>query len=300
MNASPTIRFDIFDVPARAVDEGDRELDDASVDTDEPVGHLHLERVPLGLNRRIVDPSQGVGGIGAEPSVASLTARPSTPAAYRLPQRESTRRLARPVERARPRHIARTDRQIGAMLDVGDQGGDHRRVVGEVGVHLHDDVASTFHRPPEALPIGGTDPSFALTTNNVKVADLVDERLGEVRSAVGTGVVDDDDAAHRQCRTDAPHQVRHILRLVVRRHHHDYTHGFRAYGTGRVAPVHEPAPMSALPSPAARALAFVVVLIGGLAGGLIGYGLVSVQCEGDCGVPLGLGVLIGAMSPPLA
>jgi hypothetical protein len=62
-----------------------------------------------------------------------------------------------------------------------------------------------------------------------------------------------------------------------------------------VSPVHEPAPLSALPSPVARALAFVSVLIGGLAGGLIGYGLVSVQCEGDCGVPLGLGVLIGAI-----
>lgn len=53
--------------------------------------------------------------------------------------------------------------------------------------------------------------------------------------------------------------------------------------------------MSALPSPRARVLAFVSVLIGGLAGALIGYGLVSVQCEGECGLPLGLGIFFGAL-----
>ncbi len=52
--------------------------------------------------------------------------------------------------------------------------------------------------------------------------------------------------------------------------------------------------MSALPSPVARALAFVSVLIGGLAGALIGYGLVAVQCAGSCGLPLGLGIFFGA------
>lgn len=55
------------------------------------------------------------------------------------------------------------------------------------------------------------------------------------------------------------------------------------------------APLSAIPTPLARALAFGAVLVGGLCGGLIGYGLVSVQCSGDCGFPLGLGILAGAV-----
>lgn len=55
------------------------------------------------------------------------------------------------------------------------------------------------------------------------------------------------------------------------------------------------APLSALPSGAARALAFVAILLSGLAGGLIGYALVDVQCTGDCAVQLGLGVLIGSV-----
>ncbi|MCE2735225.1 MAG: hypothetical protein LW600_01870 [Ilumatobacteraceae bacterium] len=53
--------------------------------------------------------------------------------------------------------------------------------------------------------------------------------------------------------------------------------------------------LSALPSTAARVMAFISILIGGLAGGLIGYSLVDVQCDGDCGLPLGLGILTGSV-----
>ena len=52
--------------------------------------------------------------------------------------------------------------------------------------------------------------------------------------------------------------------------------------------------LSALPSTAARALAFISILIGGLAGALIGYALVDVQTENASGFLLGLGILIGS------
>jgi hypothetical protein len=55
-------------------------------------------------------------------------------------------------------------------------------------------------------------------------------------------------------------------------------------------------PLSALPSPAARAIAFAAICLSGLAGALIGYSLVRLQCDGDCAVPLGLGILIGAVT----
>jgi hypothetical protein len=54
-------------------------------------------------------------------------------------------------------------------------------------------------------------------------------------------------------------------------------------------------PLSALPSPAARALAFAAILLGGFAGGLIGYTLVRLQCDGNCDVARGLGALFGAV-----
>lgn len=52
--------------------------------------------------------------------------------------------------------------------------------------------------------------------------------------------------------------------------------------------------LSALPSTAARALAFISILIGGLAGALIGYALVDVQTDNASGLLLGLGILIGS------
>ena len=55
-------------------------------------------------------------------------------------------------------------------------------------------------------------------------------------------------------------------------------------------------PLSALPSRTARIVAFVSVLVSGLAGGAIGYALVDVQCTGECAVPAGLGMLIGSVS----
>ena len=56
---------------------------------------------------------------------------------------------------------------------------------------------------------------------------------------------------------------------------------------------------SALPSKGARILAFVAILVGGLCGGLIGYGFTDLSCTGDCttlagGVGL-LGAVIGAI-----
>jgi hypothetical protein len=60
--------------------------------------------------------------------------------------------------------------------------------------------------------------------------------------------------------------------------------------------VSEPRPLSAIPPVAARAVAFVTILLGGLAGGLIGFALVDLQCEGDCAVAGGLGLLAGAVA----
>ncbi len=54
-------------------------------------------------------------------------------------------------------------------------------------------------------------------------------------------------------------------------------------------------PLSALPSPLARVLAFVSILVGGVAGALIGYALVDIQAENASDVILGVGLLVGAI-----
>lgn len=53
--------------------------------------------------------------------------------------------------------------------------------------------------------------------------------------------------------------------------------------------------LSAIPSVGLRIGAFVAILLGGLAGGLIGYSLIALQCDGDCGLATGVGLLVGAI-----
>ena len=65
--------------------------------------------------------------------------------------------------------------------------------------------------------------------------------------------------------------------------------------TIRLPVVNEPRPLSAIPSPLARGLAFVGILLGGLAGGMIGYALVDLQCSGNCDLAKGIGLLAGAL-----
>lgn len=57
----------------------------------------------------------------------------------------------------------------------------------------------------------------------------------------------------------------------------------------------DPRPLSALPSPLARAIAFVAILFGGVAGGIIGFALVDIQHEGDADVVHGSGILVGSV-----
>jgi hypothetical protein len=51
---------------------------------------------------------------------------------------------------------------------------------------------------------------------------------------------------------------------------------------------------SALPSIGARVIAFVAIVVAGVCGGLIGFALVDIQCEGSCTSSAGLGALAGA------
>ncbi|MGB0114643.1 MAG: hypothetical protein WBP59_15605 [Ilumatobacteraceae bacterium] len=54
--------------------------------------------------------------------------------------------------------------------------------------------------------------------------------------------------------------------------------------------------LSALPSVGVRVGAFAAICLAGLAGAMIGYSLVALQCDGDCGLPKGIGLLLGALT----
>ena len=65
---------------------------------------------------------------------------------------------------------------------------------------------------------------------------------------------------------------------------------------GTIPLMNEERALSALPSVGVRVAAFVAILVSGLAGGLIGYSLIDLQCEGSCAVPIGIGLLVGALT----
>lgn len=50
-----------------------------------------------------------------------------------------------------------------------------------------------------------------------------------------------------------------------------------------------------LPSPLARGVAVAFIVLAGTCGALIGYAVTDLQCEGDCGLLVGLGALLGAV-----
>lgn len=54
-------------------------------------------------------------------------------------------------------------------------------------------------------------------------------------------------------------------------------------------------PLTALPSPRARALAFAAIMVAGLCGALIGWAFVDLQCTGSCGAAEGVGAVAGGL-----
>ena len=70
----------------------------------------------------------------------------------------------------------------------------------------------------------------------------------------------------------------------------------RPPGTPRpTGPKPKARPLTALPSPFARAVAFAAILLGGVFGALIGYAVVDLQHGGKAGTPEGIGAVVGAL-----
>ena len=54
-------------------------------------------------------------------------------------------------------------------------------------------------------------------------------------------------------------------------------------------------PLSALPSVLARIVAYIAILVAGLAGGLIGFSLIDLQCHGSCDLQNSAGLIFGSV-----
>ena len=123
-----------------------------------------------------------------------------------------------------PPHVARTDREVGALLDRGDQLGKHGGVVREVGVHLDHHVVAT--RQPDAEPgsIRGAEAGLRPPTQHLDAAEVDVELLGAVGGAVRAAVVDDEHVGVGERDACTLEHVVDVLDLVVRRYEHENAH----------------------------------------------------------------------------
>jgi hypothetical protein len=93
-------------------------------------------------------------------------------------------------------HVARADREIDPFgLDGADQLRQHRRVVGQVGVHLDEHVVAPLEPPSEARPVGRTKAGLGRSAQHLDRAEAGGGSLGEVGRAVGAAIVDHQDVA---------------------------------------------------------------------------------------------------------
>jgi hypothetical protein len=95
--------------------------------------------------------------------------------------------------------------------------------VGEVGVHLDQEVGAGGHGVREAREVGGADAFLAGAVKHLDVRDLGRHAVGDLARSVGRAVVDHDhavlEAGGGEVRQRCPHDRLQVLGLVVGRQH---------------------------------------------------------------------------------
>src|SRR5690606_15739865 len=89
------------------------------------------------------------------------------------------------------------------------------RVVGEVRVHLEEEVVAALEAPAEPLEIRGAEAELACAVNHVDARTLPREGVCHFAGAVGRGVVDDQDIEALVLFEDHGHDTRQVVPLVV-------------------------------------------------------------------------------------
>jgi hypothetical protein len=103
-----------------------------------------------------------------------------------------------------------------APVDQGaDEVGQRLGLVGQVGVHLHTGIEPVVEAPSEAGPVGATEPGLVVAAEELDVADLLAQRLGDLGRAVGAAVIDHQHRGRRDGVPDPPQDAVDVLGLVV-------------------------------------------------------------------------------------
>ena len=125
--------------------------------------------------------------------------------------------MPRPVRHAAARRVARSDREVGAPLDRGEQAGEVGGVVREVGVDLDHDVEAAGDADRVAGAVRAAEPELAGPAQHLDPAELGAERFGLLGGAVGAVVVDDEDVGVGHRLADTAHEQLDVLGFLVGR-----------------------------------------------------------------------------------
>ena len=130
--ASSAIRAVIFDSPSLALAEDDRQLGDPQAAPQRAVGQLDLEGVAVRADRRVVDRlAARAARKHLKPPVRSRTGTRRTRARVQAAAARDDAPEQRPVLDAAAGHVARAEREVGAVAHRGQQARQVGRVVRE-------------------------------------------------------------------------------------------------------------------------------------------------------------------------
>jgi hypothetical protein len=96
--------------------------------------------------------------------------------------------------------------------------------VGQVGVHLADQVVAPGDPPAHAVAVGDADPGLGRAVQHVHPAELGPDALGDGSGAVGAVVVDHEDVGVGDGRPRAAQELLDVADLVVGRRHDEDAH----------------------------------------------------------------------------
>lgn len=177
-----------------AVDEDDRDLDDAEPGPQHPIGELDLEGVAPRRDGVEVDGFESAAAKALEPAgqVVDRNAEDELRVETAAPTHEPTHEP--PISRSASRHVAGAEHEVG-LSGGSDEPGKVGRAVREVTVHLDDEVGAGCERLPEPRQVRRAEALLARAVQHVEERAAGSQLVGELAGPVGGVVVDDEDSA---------------------------------------------------------------------------------------------------------
>ena len=124
-----------------------------------------------------------------------------------------------------PGHVATADREIGAVLGVGDERRQHSRIVRQIRIHLHADLGATVDRRAQSGSVGGAEPGLARPANDPDPAERrrsISSASSAVPSGLASSTIKHVGLGHGQAHLAA--QPLDVAGFVVGRNDHGDTH----------------------------------------------------------------------------